>query len=124
ACFYLKSKLPRDHWVRFGGYPGWLIEVNHQTHRVEAGDTAGFARLLAQLPRRKFSHLCMTRYEEDSLTVHTNTRRGWLMYLRDPADSGLYIRDPQCDEDSEDEEVFECTCGIDLEFAASQTLPR
>jgi hypothetical protein len=41
------------------------------------------------LNRQEFAHLQMTRYEEDSLTIHTNARRGWLMYLRFPADNGL-----------------------------------
>lgn len=124
ASFSLDERLPREAWLKLGGYAGWLVEVNHRSHRVDAGDLATFERLAGRLSRRKFSHLCMTRYTEDSLTVHTNSRRGWLMYLREPADPGVYPRDVEYDGDPEAEEVFRCTCGIDLEFPASRTLPR
>jgi hypothetical protein len=80
ANFSLIHKLPREVWLKVGGYPGWLVEVNHACHRVEAGDLLAFERLVGELGKQEFSHLVMTRYEEDSLTVHTNTQRGWLMY--------------------------------------------
>jgi Immunity protein Imm1 len=76
------------------------------------------------LPRKKYSHLSLRRYEEDSLTIHTNARRGWLMYLRFPADNGVYTHDVDYAGDPDVEEVFMCACGIDLEFAARKTLPR
>src|SRR5262249_37779406 len=62
ATFFLSEKLPRDVWLRLGGYPGWLVEVNHQTHRVDDGDLGTFRQLAEELPRQEFSHLCMTRY--------------------------------------------------------------
>jgi len=122
--FSLNHKLPGEAWLRLGGFAGWQVEVNHQTHHVNQGDLPAFRKLVAQMPRRKFSHLSMTRYEEDSLTVHTNPRRGWLMYLRHPADGGVYPRDREYAGDPDAEEFFECTCGIELEFPAAQTLPR
>jgi hypothetical protein len=124
ANFSLSEKLPRDVWLRLGGYTGWLIEVNHQTHRVDNGDLGTFRQLAEKLPDQEFSHLCMTRYEEDSLTVHTNDRRGWLMYLRYPGHNGIYTHDPKYAGDPEGEEEFRCVCGIGLEFAARETLPR
>jgi hypothetical protein len=124
ATFSLDQKLPRDVWVQLGGYPGWLVEVNHESHRVDAGDRAAFERLIAQLPRQPFSHLNMTRYEEDSLSVFTNSRRGWLMYLRHPADGGMYTHDPDYRGPPDSVEVFRCACGIDLEFPTGKTLAR
>jgi len=124
ANFSLKERLPREIWLKFGGYPGWLVDVNHQARRIGNGDLSAFEQLANELPRQEFSHLCMTRYEEDSLTVHTNARRGWLMYLRYPGHGGIYTRDLQYTGDPEREEVFECVCGIGLEFQADQTLPR
>jgi hypothetical protein len=124
ADFTLEHKLPREMWLRYGGYPGWLVEVNHKTHRVNNGDLQAFRVLTELLPRQEFSHLCMTRYEEDTLTLHTNEKRGWLMYLREPADSGLYTRDNDYEGDPKAEELFRCDCGIDLEFLARSTLPR
>ena len=116
ANFYLQHKLPREEWLRLGGYAGWLVEVNHQNHRVDNGDLKSFRDLAEELPRQEFSHLCMTRYEEDSLTLHSNQCRGWLMYLREPADGGLYTYDAEYVGDPKAEELFRCVCGIDLEF--------
>ncbi|WP_020475663.1 Imm1 family immunity protein [Zavarzinella formosa] len=124
AYFSLTHKLPREMWLKLGGYPGWLVEINHNSHRIAADDLTAFERLAGQLSSQEFSHLSMTRYEEDSLTVHTNASRGWLMYLRHPSDGGLYTRDLEYDGPPESEEVFLCGCGIDLEFSASRTIPR
>lgn len=124
ANFSLNRKLPRDVWIRVGGYPGWQIEVNHQCHRVETGDLREFERLVGEVTRSELSHLCITRYEEDLLTVHTNAARGWLMYLRYPFDGGMYTRDLEYSGPADAEELFRCRCGLDLEVEAAQTLPR
>jgi len=124
ANFSLNAKLPRDAWLKFGGYPGWLVEVNHRCHRLGFEDTAIFEKLVQELPSQEFSHLSLTRYEEDSLTLHTNATRGWLMYLERPDDGGIYVRDPGWTGDAERQEIFRCGCGIDLEFPAQHTLPR
>ena len=96
--------------------------MNHQLQRVDAGDLARFRSLLGELPRQEFAHLTMTRYE-DSFTIHTNARRGWLMYCVSEG-SGLYTRDLEYTGDPSAEEFFHCECGIDMEFKAVQTLPR
>jgi hypothetical protein len=119
AHFSLEEKLPREIWLECGGFNGWYVEVNHKEHIVEREDSNLFNGLLAQLTNRGFSHLSMTRYEEDSLTIHTNPTRAWLMYLREPADGGLYANDPVL---GDDEEYFECVCGISLEFPRCQTV--
>jgi len=124
ASFSLNDKVPREIWLRYGGYPGWLLDANHVTYRVQKGDLAEFRRISEELPRQEFAHLSLTRYEEDSLTLHTNKHRGWLMYLREPADGGLYTHDVGYTGDPKAEEIFRCVCGIDLEFPARQTLPR
>ena len=123
ATFSLDEKLPRSAWLRLGGYPGWLIEVNHRPERVDDGDLATWRQLTAAMSE-EFSHLTMTRYEEDSLTLYTNARRGWLMCLRDPDDAGVYASDAAYTGDREANEVFRCVCGIALDFPADQTLPR
>src|SRR5262245_21073606 len=110
ANFSLEAKLPREAWLRLGGYPGWLVDINHKTHRVNNADLATFQKLVNELPKQEFSHLCMTRYEEDSLIIHTNATRGWLMYLREPADGGVYIHDPDYTGDPTAQEFFQCVC--------------
>lgn len=120
ADFYLKSRLPRDAWLRLGGYAGWLVEVNHESHLLAPGDSDRFGALLSDLFASEFSHLSMTRYEEDSLCAHTNSRCAWFMYLRYPEDPGLYLAPRPVAEESRQEE-FRCGCGIALEFPAAQT---
>ena len=122
--FELKERLPRSAWLRFGGYPGWMVEVNHKWHRVEPGDASTFASLAGELVAGEHTHLWMMRYEQDSLSVLTNDHCAWLMYARAPGDRGLRFRDPAYEGDRQAEELFLCTCGIDSKFPASSTLPR
>jgi hypothetical protein len=124
ANFSLNARVPRSVWLRLGGYPGWLIEINHRAERVDNGDLDALRQLMAELPRQEFSHLSMTRYEEDSLNLYTNARRGWLMYLRHPDDTGLYTWDPVYAGNRQAMEMFRCVCGIELDFPADRTLPR
>jgi hypothetical protein len=120
ARFTLSARLPRDVWVRLGGYPHWLVTVNHSAHRIGDGDEQGLHLLLDQVVAQPNGHLSLTRYEEDSLDLFTNQERGWLMYLREPGDSGLYVA---ANDDDGPDELFTCDCGIDLEFPRSRTLP-
>jgi hypothetical protein len=122
AKFSLFEKLPRYVWLRLGGYPGWLIDINHTTHRVNNDDLTTFNNLLEQLLQQEFSHLSITRYEEDSLDVLTNNRCGWPMYLREPGDCGVYVNHPKYEGVQKVQEIFQCTCGISLEFPISQTV--
>jgi hypothetical protein len=124
ACFSLDDRLPRDEWLRLGGYPGWLIEANHQSERVDKADIAAFRRLAAEIANLKFSHLHMTRYEEDSLTLFTNAYCGWLTYQRDPTDLGASGCDPTSPGAGKGGELFRCTCGVELAISSEQTLPR
>jgi hypothetical protein len=125
ASFSLDVKLPRDAWLRLGGYAGWRVELNHQGDCfLDQSDLAGFQKLVQNLPRRENSHFYMTRYEEDSLSVYLNSRRGWLNYQRSPRDFGIHCRDLEYSGDPTAEEFFECACGIDLEIPAEQTLPH
>lgn len=119
ALFTLNTKLPRETWIRCGGYLGWQIDVNHQEPVMTDSDLNTFDELVVHLNNQDYSHLVMTRYEEDSLTIYTNPVRAWLMYLREPDDCGLYLNDPLL---GDYEEHFECVCGISLDFPARQTV--
>lgn len=124
ANFTLKERLPRDEWLRLGGFPGWLIDVDHRSERVDEGDLAAFRRLAGEMEGLEFSHLSMTRFEEDVLTVHTNGRRGWLMYQLDPADIFYSGCDPTFSGDGQAEELFRCVCGIQMDCPADHTVPK
>jgi hypothetical protein len=125
ADFTLNEKLPRSEWLRLGGYAGWLIDLNHRSERVDKGDLDAFRRLTAEMDGQEVSHLRMTRFEEDVLDVHTNARRGWLLYQRDPADYSFCGRDPAETGVGQEDEIFRCgCCGIVLNCPADHTVPR
>jgi hypothetical protein len=119
--FTLSVRMPRDAWVRFGGYPHWKVTLNHEVHRIGSDDERLLRSLLDRMITQPLGHLALTRYEEDELDLFTNQERGWLMYLREPGDSGLYVAAANDEEDAN--ERFTCDCGIDLEFPRSRTLP-
>lgn len=121
AHFELNTALPRPLWLRFGGYSGWMIELQHERRTIEDGDETSLDISLAAFASRAFSHLSLTRYEEDALHLYKNERCAWLMYLREPADSGVYVERDAVQEAAA-EEHFRCDCGIDLEFPLRQTL--
>jgi len=125
ANFTLNEKLPRDEWLRLGGYPGWVVDVSHRSERVDVGDLDKFRRLLAEMAGEEFSYLRMTRFEEDLLTVHTNARRGWLEYQLDPAEFCYCGRDPAETGLGQDDELFRCgCCGIVMNCPPDHTVPR
>jgi hypothetical protein len=124
AIFTLNQKLPREEWLRLGGYPGWLIDVNHRSERVDNGDLAAFRRLASETAGLEFAHLSMTRFEEDVLTVFTNARRAWLMYQLNPADGFYSGCDPDFTGDRQAEELFRCVCGVEMDCSADRTVAR
>ena len=121
ANFSLKSRLSRADWLRFGGYAEWNIVLDHKAHQLSRIDLPAFESLLAACSAAEYGHLLMTRYEEDSLQFHKNSRRGWFLYLREPADGGICLKNTDGSPDVQED--FRCTCGIDLEVSADTTLP-
>ena len=68
--------------------------MNHVESIVAENDQTAFDRILDELTAKDYSHLTLTRYEDDSLQIFTNPNSAWIMYLREPDDSGLYLNDP------------------------------
>lgn len=123
ARFTLKNKLPRENWDKFGGYKAWCIDTNHQIYFMDKSEVNSFDNLFNKLQKQESFHFSITRYEEDSLHLHTNNKRSWLMYLREPGDCGLYIEDQKIT-GKDKIELFECSCSISMEFPKSQTVTR
>ncbi|GMU39102.1 MAG: hypothetical protein AMXMBFR22_32930 [Phycisphaerae bacterium] len=121
ADFELEHALPRPVWLRFGGYAGWRLELEHEHVDLAPGDESSLAAQLATFAAQAFSHVSLTRYEEDSLHVFKNERCAWLMYLREPSDGGLYLSRKVATGNARPEH-FRCDCGIDLEADAEQTI--
>ncbi len=124
AHFSLTAKLPRHVWLDLGGYPGWSVEIDHEVHRVDAGDLRTFDTLVGRSAGREFAHVSLTRYEGDRLEVFTNGSRGWLMYCRDPDDGGEHARGSADDDRADGRERFRCVCGEGLDFPAADTVRR
>jgi hypothetical protein len=122
ARFELATRLPREHWNALGGYVGWMFERDHAESRIDEGDDDALVAQLAEFATQSSSHIVLTRYEEDALHVYKNERTAWVMYLRDPTDTGLYPV-PAMPASTGQTEHFRCDCGIDLEFPSGQCLP-
>ncbi len=122
ANFELTAALPRPLWLRLGGYSGWLLELEHDRRNISDGDETVLTAALTEFASRESSHVVLTRYEDDALHVYKNERCAWLMYLREPADPGLYIDSNAASTEAPDER-FRCECGIDVEHPSRQTVP-
>jgi hypothetical protein len=122
ADFSLRAKLPRDRWVRFGGFPGWLVGVGARSERVAAGDTAAYARLAAELGPGE-GRIFLTRYEQDSLSASVNAERGHVGYTGPDGQGHWAARDPAPGGDA-DEVVWLPGCCDSWDVPRSETLPR
>lgn len=120
ACLTLGAQLPREIWLRFGGYSGWQVELAHDLSIVASDDRSKFDAILGEFVIRPFAHLVLTRYEQDALHVFKNERCAFVMYLRRPDDGGLYLDRGPLPGASEDD-VFECDCGISLTYSSRMT---
>jgi len=120
--FTLGQKLPREIWLELGGYSEWSVEINHKEEcRLSRRELERFIQLCGKAMKNKFAHIVLNRYEGDALHLYTNDVRGWLMYLRQPDDSGIYLH---ADGIPEQTEEFRCTCGISLNFPQHQTVDK
>ncbi|MDV4168216.1 hypothetical protein [Rhodovulum sp. FJ3] len=118
--YHLAARLPYDTWVALGGYPAWKAKIAGTEQLLELTDSASLDEALEALPIGE-THLELTRWQGDTLSVFLNQDRGLPMYLSDPGDSGTYVLG---DED-EKLEMFSCPCcGIELEFTREYTVPR
>ena len=122
ATFELDERLSRTLWLRLGGYAGFRVELAHEHVLLDDGDVSAFETRLSELAGRERAHLVITRYEDDWLHVFTNRRCAFLMYLREPADSGLYV-EPRVAESPAADETFRCDCGMKLVYPARCTVP-
>jgi len=120
ATLELEERLPEPAWMELGGYAAWSVEIDHEVRELE--DAVELEGLLETFGTREFAHATVTRFRGESLTLHVNARRGWLMYLRESGDAGRCVYD--VDREGEPNEHFRCGCGIELEFEATQTLER
>ena len=108
------GRLRRHNWLALGGYPGWEVTVEGSPHYLAADDRAAFSALLRGLRKGEVTHVEITRWEGDAFSVNLNRERGFPMYLRERADSGLYVVwDAQ--EPWEDERFACGCCGDPLE---------
>lgn len=123
AHFTLDTKLPRDLWLRFGGYAGWRVGFNNTELRFEASDWAGFEQLLAGVPTAPGYWLVwITGYDEQWFTVQFNAHRARLRY-GPGGERGVESWDSDCPNPRR-REFFGNDGQIDVVFAAERTVPR
>jgi hypothetical protein len=115
AQFQLEQKLPKEVWVRFGGYEGWLIRGDY-SGRLTANEVDRFDAILRG-GHQPYLQIAMNRYEGDELTLSTNAERGVLTYKGRRATGELSRADVP--------EVFRSTQRpMDFYVPADCTLPK
>ncbi|MBX3095258.1 MAG: hypothetical protein KF812_00185 [Fimbriimonadaceae bacterium] len=120
--FEFIQRLTLPQWEFLHGSEGWLITVNHRELNLPFGAKNEFLQNIASLFKRKKVHVAIGKLDGDSMQVFLSGDRGWVMFLRHEADTGLYI---ETDSSPTDRTLsFECTCGIDLEIPLDKTVAR
>jgi hypothetical protein len=130
AHFFLDAKLPRDLWVRLGGYAGRLVKFNDTQRRFALKDVTAFEeQLLASIPAPPaYLELTIDGYEEHWFKARFNARRAFLQFVpggeRRIRESGLACMalesfDPTCPTPVQREFFGHEQC-----YVAVQTVPR
>ncbi len=122
AHFSLSTKLRQAIWLTLGRYKNWCITFNHKEYFLEFDDIHSLEKLYKDFALSESLHIELTRYEEDVLSLNLNSKNAWLMYLREPGDSGLYLK--RGDEEDYTIEEFSCSCGITLGVPTYQIVSR
>jgi hypothetical protein len=133
AHFTLDAKLPRELWLRFGGYPGRLVTFNGVERRFAGDDVAGLEQLLAGISASPgYWDVSLDGYEEHWFTVLFNARRAWLRFVPD-AERRVRAQFLECtcmeswDADCptpKKRESFGNDGQCDVVYAAERTVPR
>jgi hypothetical protein len=123
ADFDVTPRLAREQWLRYGGYPGWKLTLNHQDTFLDPGDLAALEARLASLRGQEDAHLCLTRYEGDGLTLLANPSHAYLAYQNEWGGEEV-VRNPAYPEDTEEVADFYCSCGAGLELPLCSVVSR
>jgi hypothetical protein len=76
TIFEFEHKLPKDEWLKAGGYDGWLLSGDY-SGLLAAAELDKLDAILAGHENGPFS-IQLKRYEGDDLVLSTNTRRAIL----------------------------------------------
>jgi hypothetical protein len=95
ARFHLVHRLPRELWLRLGGFAGVCMEVdaNGVCDDLAAGAVRdAVARVLADAPT---GDLCLCRWSGEALTILFEWERAFVMDLEGPDHAGAVACDPE-----------------------------
>ena len=121
--FRLEPKLPKDLWLRFGGYDGWQLSLNHREYLLADGDLAALTTHLEAVRDAEEIHLTLTRYEEDLLLLRAEKGQAYLRY--NDWEGGEWVSlNAEYPEDTKEVASFYCTCGASLDMPLCHVLPR
>ena len=93
ASFILSQRLPRDLWLRLGGFAHVRLTVNGAREDVEAGALRG--AVAGALAEPATGELWLTRWTGEALSVLFEPERAFVMELAGPGDPGSVARDPE-----------------------------
>jgi hypothetical protein len=93
ARFHLFQRLPRELWLRLGGFADVRLEGNGVREDLEPGAVrTAVADVLADAAT---GDLCLSRWTGEALTVQFETERAFVMELTGPDHVGSVACDPQ-----------------------------
>lgn len=117
----LEQKLPKDVWLRLGGYDGWSVAYDDGERAGLAPDDAVAA--VAEAIAHGARQIDVTRYENDVLSLLVERDRAFVMYLESPGDDGAYACAPDAAGDRTPV-AFTLTNGQVDEFPREYTVPH
>jgi hypothetical protein len=80
--YHIEPRLPREAWLRFGGYDGWLVRIGRNEHIVPSHIDG--IRLVANQWGRISAEIQVTRYDGDLLqAVINDADQAVVSYLKD-----------------------------------------
>jgi hypothetical protein len=112
----VEPKLPKELWMRFGGYGGWLMTVGEQEFEVR-----GYADAASQW--RPGSDLFLTRYDGDELHAFVNEKdEAAISYRKDIASGQIFSG--RYDSNEEGAITFPWGRGEEITFSRSEVISR
>lgn len=115
-------KLRRDVWVRCGGSPGAIVDVDGRQNII--GEDPDLVPVLNEIRQADRADVGINRYEEDWFHALFSGDRAFLMYLPEIGEAGMSSRDPKHVGAPNARVVFRSANGEDTEIPARFTVSK
>lgn len=124
VTFWSENWLPRELWVKWGGYEAWKLIFNNEEVRVStwAEIEPYVQRLYSE--NNEYHHLVLEYYDGDMLHVATSGNRVIFNYSPEPFGSGCTSRNLDIDVEDKNYVTYFVYGGHHTEGRPSQFIPK